>query len=198
MKILRVPDTGRGQNLVRALAVLVCISFVLIPALAVAGCKTSPTVTEPDRILMFDNVTLEAGNLQDFYDTDELPPGSFNADGYYLSPRFYLFAGDTIKVVVTCDAPVKLSDDFSTSGTSILTGLNSITEENEPSSNIGLVYFDETQDTSSGAMWQITYLFPSQTLPSGYYVPSGYYQLNIFNASGGEAHAEFSITLIQP
>jgi hypothetical protein len=197
MAINRQSEPRWDKSSARIFVALVAVLYILVPSLVFAGCKANTALAAvPDRILMLDNITLAPGNLQDFDDTEELPAGSFNEDGYYLSPRFYLFAGDTIKVIITTDAPVELTDDFSITDTAILTGLNSITEENEPSGNIGLIYFNKTQDTTSGAMWQITYLFPSKTLPSGYSVPPGYYQLNIFNASGKEAHCEFSITLV--
>lgn len=42
----------------------------------------------------------------------------------------------------------------------------------------------------------MVYTFPSARTPSGYrQVPSDYYQLNVFNAGGAEAHFEFTIML---
>jgi hypothetical protein len=195
----RRPGIEMRKTITTLLAVLSLCCAALAPALAATGCKGGEQNTKPtDRILLFDDVALEKGDLQGFYADGEIPSGSFNEAGYYLSPRFYLFSGDTIRVSITSDSPVRLSANYSDSDSSMQTGLNSIGEENEPSANISLEYFDVIQQTSGGGLWQLTYFFPSSKLPSGYYrIPDGFYQLSIYNGAGQPGHCEYSITLLQ-
>ena len=191
------PKVQRQKTFKAAVAVMCVCVGILATFFAAEGCKSNDESAAPSsRILMFDNVTLATGDLPEIYADSEIPTGSFNEEGYYLSPRFYLFTGDSIEVRITSDGPVKLSANYSDSEGSIQTGLNSISEENEPSANISLEYFDVIQETSSGTLWQLTYIFPSSKLPSSYYqIPSGFYQLSIYNGTGKAAHCEFTITL---
>jgi hypothetical protein len=174
------------------------ISFVLITACVACSHGVKTVSTSPFRFLISDRVDLDVGDAQAVNDM-EPPPGSINEFGYYLSPRFFLASGETIQVVITADAPVALTGAGKSTPGGLQTGLNSIGEEDEPTTNIDLSYFTVATSTSAGGEWQLVYTFPAARLPSAYWqVPSGYYQLNVFNASGQAAHFEYSILLKTP
>lgn len=178
-----------------AIFLVISLGLTVIPA----GCSQGVTsmAAAPSRFLIADSVDLEIGDSQAVFDM-EPPPGSVNEFGYYLSSRFFLAAGETIKVFITADEPVSLTGGGKSTPGGLQTGLNSIGEEDEPTTNIDLSYFTLATDTSALGEWEIVYTFPAARMPSGYWqMPSGYYQLNVFNDSGKEAHFEFSIILMQ-
>ena len=124
---------------------------LLIPA---AACTQNDVKTTPaDRILIADKVNLDLGDDQAVFNM-EPPRGPFNEYGYYLSPRFFLSTGDTIQVVLTADEPITLSGGGTIDPGSLQTGLNSIGEEDEPTSNIDLSYFIVNRTTSANNMWE--------------------------------------------
>lgn len=90
------------------IALCLVISFGLV--IAPAACsKRAETVTDsPFRFLISDSADLETGDIQTVYEM-EPPPSSVNEFGYYLSLRFFLASGETIRVVVTADVPVSLT-----------------------------------------------------------------------------------------
>lgn len=185
------------ESLSRWYTSAICLLAALILLIPAMACKSKDMQTTPtDRILISDNVELDVGDSQTVFDM-EPPPGSFNEYGYYLSTRFFLSSGDTIQVVMTADVPITLSGSSQNEAVGLQTGLNSIGEEDEPTTNIDLSYFNLVTTASANNMWQIIYTFPSKRVPESYYqIPPGYYQLNIFNDSGREAQCSYTITLL--
>ena len=177
-----------------AAACLLAALMLLIPAPA---CKPKDVqTTTGGRILISDNVELDEGDRQAVFNM-EPPLGSLNEYGYYLSTRFFLASGDTIQVIITGDAPITLTGGVQSEAGGLQTGLNSIGEEDEPTTNIDLSYFSLVTTASANNMWETIYTFPSKRVPESYYrIPPGYYQLNIFNDSGREAQCSYTITLL--
>ena len=176
-----------------AASLLTLCALMLAPAACSSSTKT--VAAAPYRLLISDSADLEIGDIQAVYEM-EPPPGSVNEFGYYLSPRFFIASGETIRVIITADIPLSLTGAGKSTPGGLQAGLNSIGEEDEPTTNIDLSYFTLETSTSAAGEWEMVYTFPSARMPSGYWqVPSGYYQLNVFNDSGAEAHFEFTIML---